>query len=73
MDLAQAITVHLDWKLNLRSAAGNQGKLAADSVADMFNARQYAETTKALDAGSSYTAASSAVGVAIKAMQRIAG
>jgi hypothetical protein len=43
----------------------------AGKVAQMINARQYAEATKALEAGSNYASASSAVGVAIKAMQKV--
>lgn len=115
MDLSKAIEAHLDWKLKLRGAIGNQEKLDADTiardnccdlgrwlhseakakhglkaeylalvskhqafhreagkVAQLINARQYADAAKALEVGSSYASASSAVGVAIKAVQKIA-
>lgn len=116
MDLNRAINAHLDWKIKLRGAIGNQATLEADSigrdnccdlgkwlhteakarhglkaeyqalvskhesfhreaekVARMINAKQYDAATKALDAGSNYASASSAVGAAIRAMQKVAG
>lgn len=43
----------------------------AGRVANMINAKHYEQASKALEAGSAYASASSAVGGAIKALQKV--